>query len=77
MQQAYSGPFAIHTVLKRDMTWMSFSLEPLPLRKEAMKTDVGNLLVELGASEIKKVYEMMLSAPSNGNDSESDCHLTL
>ena len=42
-----------------------------------MKTDVGNLLVELGASEIKKVYEMMLSAPSNGNDSESDCHLTL
>ena len=76
MQQAYSGPSTTHTVLKRGMTWRSFSPEPLPLKshvKEAKKTDVRKLLEDLGASEeIKTVYETMLSAPSNGNDSESD-----
>ena len=76
LNEAYSGQFKEHTVLKRGQSFATYNpplLEPESYVKEAKKADVRSLLADLGVGpEIAASYEQMLSAGSNGADNESD-----
>lgn len=76
LNEAYSGEFKEHTVLKRGQNLATYDpplLQPQSFVKEAKKADVRSLLADLGVGpEITASYERMLSAQSNGAENDSD-----